>query len=366
LKISIVGVVGLPANYGGFETLVENLVKYHKANKIRCNLTIYCSGLMYPKKSHVEKYETAKLRYIPLKANGLQSILYDAFSLLSSVWYKSDVVLLLGVSGAFLLPMMNFFNVKIISNIDGIEWKRNKWRGLSKLFLRLSEKLAVRYSHEVIADNAFIAQYVELTYGRKCHVIAYGGDHAIAIHEDSVFKYELPDSFAFSVCRIEPENNVHLIISAFSQQSKMPLVIVGNWDNSDYGRKLRKLYSKASHLYLFDPIYDLCQLKLLRSKASYYIHGHSAGGTNPSLVEAMHFGKSVLAFDCEFNRATTENKAFFFKDVRQLLVLISSIDQSFHERVGIEMVEIAQRRYTWAKVAQEYFDLIEDVNFKIS
>lgn len=355
-KISIVGTVGIPARYGGFETLAENLAIYHNRQVLPCELTVYCTT-----KGNAERpasYLGAELRYIGLNANGVASIPYDFLSLLSSIWNRSSIILLLGVSGAIALPLVRLLSsARIVVNIDGVEWKREKWKGLARSFLRLSERMAVRLAHEVVADNAAIAAYVQATYGVACNVIAYGGDHAIAVAEEPIDELGLPSRYAFSVCRIEPENNVHLILEAFARQACLAVVIVGNWNNSQYGRELRAAYADASNIYLLDPIYDLGKLKTLRSGAEIYMHGHSAGGTNPSLVEAMHFGKTVFAFDCEFNRATTENKALFFKDVAELCQLLQAWGPS-HAQNGPAMLEIAQRRYTWDAVASAYFDLL--------
>lgn len=353
----ILGTVGVPANYGGFETLAENLVKHHSAMSSPDLITVYCSVKTYPAKN--PSYLSAALKYVPLNANGAQSILYDIWSLFSAVWNRSDVILLLGVSGAIALPLVRLVSsARIVTNIDGIEWRRQKWQGLVKRFLRLSERIAVRFSHKLIADNAAIAEYVRETYGVESHVIAYGGDHAVAVDAVPVDELALPDKYAFSVCRIEPENNVHLVVEAFSRQDAIPLVMVGNWNNSEYGRALRTRYAACSYLFLLDPIYDLGKLKTLRSNAIFYVHGHSAGGTNPSLVEAMHFGRPILAFDCNFNRATTEDKALFFSDVDELLRLIRTTDGPLSEKVGHDLLEIAQRRYTWDVVAGAYFSLL--------
>lgn len=279
-KVAIVGTVGLPANYGGFETLAENLVRYHDEKSLTDEITVYCSS-----KSYVDKksdFLSAKLKYIPIQANGSQSIPYDILSLFSAIWNRNDVILLLGVSGATVLPLIRLISSAcIVTNIDGIEWRRQKWKGLAKWFLRLSEKFAVRFSHEVIADNGAISDYVKESYGVDCHVIAYGGDHAVAVEAEDVTEYKLPSQYAFSVCRIEPENNVLMIVEAFSKQDKLPLVLVGNWDNSEYGRDIRKRFSHVKHLFLLDPIYSLGKLKTMRSQAVLYMHGHSAGGTNP-------------------------------------------------------------------------------------
>ena len=359
LKIAILGTVGLPASYGGFETLVDNLVKHHHSRALPHEVTVYCSSRAYPTRPLPSTYLSAKLRYIPLWANGIQSIPYDIWSLFSAIWRKSDVILLLGVSGALALPVVRFFSsARVITNIDGIEWRREKWQGWAGRFLRWSEKIAVRFSHDVIADNGAIADYVKEVYGADCHVIAYGGDHAVSANAHSVEEYDLPGTYAFSVCRIEPENNVHLVLDALSRQASLSLVMVGNWNQSQYGRDLRAHYAGFDNLYLLDPIYDLGKLKTLRTHAACYVHGHSAGGTNPSLVEAMHFGKTVLAFDCAFNRVTTENKALYFRDAEELVSSISSLEPSLQTELSSAMLEIAQRRYTWDVVASEYVELI--------
>ena len=354
-NIAIVGTVGVPAIYGGFETLVENLIKYHHADLLASALTVYCSSKSYPfKKSN---YLSARLKYIPLSANGVQSIPYDIFSILSAVRNRSDVILLLGVSGAIALPFVRLISsARIVTNVDGIEWRREKWQGLAKHFLRFSEKMAVIFSHEVIADNAAIADYIKQTYGVSAHVIAYGGDHAIAAEAVDVNEFTLPENYSFSVCRIEPENKVHVVLEAFSKLNAN-LVMVGNWNNSEYGRSLRTRYATNRHLFLLDPIYNLGKLKTLRQFASIYIHGHSAGGTNPSLVEAMHFGKPIVAFDCNFNRCTTEGKALYFCGCHDLQQVIKTLSDKNAKKVGLEMSEIANRRYIWKIIAEKYFSI---------
>ncbi|MEX8519836.1 MAG: DUF1972 domain-containing protein [Leptothrix sp. (in: b-proteobacteria)] len=356
-KVSIIGTVGVPASYGGFEALVENLIRHHYLNNLPEEITVYCSGKNY--QEHRTHFLSARLCYIPLQANGIQSVLYDIVSLLIAIWRRQNAVLVLGVSGAIALPLVRLFSKSIlITNIDGIEWRREKWRGVAKHFLRFSEKIAVRYSHKVIADNGAIASYIQNTYGIDSHVIAYGGDHAI--HVDIA---EVPSSipscgYAFAVCRIEPENNVHMVLEAFTNLPEHRLVFVGNWNRSDYGRSLRQQYAEWSHIQMLDPIYDLGVLKSLRMHAGCYIHGHSAGGTNPSLVEAMHFGIPIFAFDCDFNRNSTDDEAIYFRNSEELMNAVCHLDDSVTKESGHRMKILAKRYYTWEKIAQKYFDLI--------
>ncbi len=355
--ISILGTVGIPASYGGFETLAENLARFHKSSNLSGELVVYCSEKSYPTQQNA--HLGARLRYIKLHANGVSSVPYDIISLLAAVRHRSDVILLLGVSGAVALPLVRLLSrARIVTNIDGIEWKRAKWKGLSRWFLRFSEWMAVRFSHEVVADNAGIAEHVVKSYRRDCHVIAYGGDHALQAPSKPYEGAALPSRYALALCRIEPENNVAMILEAFAASPEMPMVFVGNWNNSNFGRELRQRYADVPHLHLLDPIYDVGVLRTLRGNAAIYVHGHSAGGTNPSLVEMMHFGVPILAYDCIFNRCTTEEKALFFSDAAALRHALNALDAEEAARIGRDMIRIAEARYTWDAVGRAYFKIL--------
>jgi len=343
--IAVIGTVGVPACYGGFETLVENLLDESSLDN---SVIIYCSSKSYSVKR--TEYKNAELVYIPLNANGAQSIPYDFCSLLHAAFIKrSENLLILGVSGAVCLPFIRLFSkAKIITNIDGLEWKRDKWNFWAKRFLKFSEKVAVKYSDIVVADNKGIADYVMLEYNVAAEIIAYGGDHAI-VKSLSISD----DDYALALCRVEPENNVELILESFSKTNKT-LKFIGNWSNSDFGCLMRNKYQQYSNIEIIDPIYDIETLFEIRQKCSFYIHGHSAGGTNPSLVEMMHFGKPIFAFDCNYNRASTEDSAQFFDNTDELIKLINS---SVSLDNASNMKEIAERRYTWRIVKKQYFNL---------
>jgi glycosyltransferase involved in cell wall biosynthesis len=178
--------------------------------------------------------------------------------------------------------------------------------------------------------------------------------------------FQLPDSYALALCRIEPENNCHLLLKAFSKISRLPLVFVGNWDASDYGRKLRKAYEREKSCILLSPIYNQDVLYTLRAGAGFYVHGHSAGGTNPSLVEMMHFGVPVLAFDCIFNRYTTHQEAVYFESEEELSLTLADIcddldtaDTELFSSMGTKMAKAAQTCYLWSEVGKHYLDLLD-------
>lgn len=349
-RVAIIGTVGVPASYGGFETLVENMIGKNASEGVE--YLVYCSGKSY--KERLVSYKGARLDYISLKANGFQSTPYDIISMIKTT-NKFDVALVLGVSGCIFLPIFRlWFKKKLIVNIDGLEHRRGKWGKFAKWFLLKSEAMAVKYADVIIADNKGIQDYVSETYHKDSVMIAYGGDHVEREVSDEkqqeiLRKYGVKSNdYAISVCRIEPENNCHVILEAFSKTNKN-LIYIGNWERSEYGRELKEKYSKCPNINVHSPEYDLDTLYVLRSNAKEYIHGHSAGGTNPSLVEAMFFGKPILAFDVVYNRATTCEKAYYFKNTEELVSLLSQEDLN-----GKAMHEIAQEQYTWKIIASQY------------
>jgi glycosyltransferase involved in cell wall biosynthesis len=356
-RVAVIGTVGVPGKYGGFETLAHNLVVGLGG---RTRLTVYCSAKRY--KNRQREFHGARLVYLPLDANGVQSIPYDIISVLHAVW-KHDVLLVLGVSGAVVLPLARWlFGKRVVVNLDGIEWKREKWGKLARWFLRLSERVAVWSANAVIADNAAIETHVQRRYGKRAELIEYGSDHVRTSHftEEEAPAYSfLSGPYAFTVCRIEPENNIHLILDAFAGGEGLPLVAVGNWSDSRYGRELRSRYAQVPHLHLLDPIYNERRLNALRSGCAVYVHGHSAGGTNPSLVEAMALSLPILAYDVVYNRATTEERAMFFSDAVSLRDHLRAHCAEKWMSVGGEMKRIARERYTWPRIVSKYHTLFQ-------
>lgn len=360
MKVSIIGSAGIPAVYGGFETLAENLVKYQSD---WIEYTVFCSSKLYKEKR--KSFLKAKLVYINLNANGIFSILYDCIAMIKSL--HSDVMLILGVSGSILLPFIKlFYKGRIIVNIDGIEWKREKWSWYAKLLLLISEKTAMIFSDTIIGDNFGIIHYIDEKYSRSAELIEYGADHVfIPKDKGSSFAF-LNRQYAVTVCRIEPENNIHKILKAFECIDKYCLVVIGNWKNSIYGLSLYKAYSHDfPNIYLIDPIYDQNKINLIRANAKIYIHGHSAGGTNPSLVEAMYLGLPVLAYDCVYNRSTTNDQCLYWINSGDLELIINNMTDEILQDNKIKMQEIASYRYTWNTIREKYENLyLKPRNYK--
>lgn len=356
-SIAIIGTVGLPPRYGGFETLAEALVTAAEARGLSDRITVYCSGPQAGADKPL-RYTGARLTYLPFRANGAQSIPYDILSILHAVWRGTDTILILGTSGALILPLIKRVSrATIMVHPDGIEWQRAKWGKRSQKLLKWFEALAVNSADHVVADNQAIADYITAEYGRTSVQISYGGDHLEAVTPAPIADLDLPASYALITARAEPENNLDMILGVYAGLPDRPLVVLSNWGSTDYGQAMRQRYGDCPNIRLLEAEYDPARLKAIRAGATLYIHGHSAGGTNPVLVEMMHSGTPAIIFDCTFNRETTEGAAPAFADPASLNTLIQNMDGD-PDGIGPKLGDIAKRRYRWQDVTDAYFDLM--------
>jgi glycosyltransferase involved in cell wall biosynthesis len=358
-KLAIIGTNGLPGKYGGWDQLLNHLTA-NLSNQY--DITVYTSK--FNAVPGLKEFNNSKLRVLPLKANGLQSIFYDGISMLEAS-FKYDILLVLGTSGCIFLPIIRIINKNIILNPDGAEWKRGKWNYFIKLFLKFSEYLGIKYSKYIISDNLIIQKHILEKYNKNSFLIEYGGDQVIK-KELSLLtskKYSIEvKRYAFKVCRIEPENNIDLIINAFIKVG-LKLILIGNWQNSNYGIKLKNEYQNFKNLVLLDPIYDQEILDELRSNAGIYIHGHTVGGTNPSLVEAMSLGLLCAVYDVDYNRVTTNNKAIYFKNENELIEIINKFENNQLDTLRIEndLHQIAFSKYRWNLIISKYNEVFKRI-----
>jgi glycosyltransferase involved in cell wall biosynthesis len=353
-RISIIGIQGLPNNYGGFETLADYLTKYLNEEY---EFTIFCSSVNYNVK--LNKYNNANLYYLPFSANGFSSIVYDSISLLFSL--RHDKILILGASSGIFMAFLRPWKDKFILNIGGIDWKRSKWSYVAQKAIKVLEFLAVKNTGILVSDNQAMSEYFLNFYSKNSVLIEYGGDQAKFVqcfNEDFVKYPFLNVKYFFSVARIQPDNNIDLILDSFAIYNDIPLVFVGNWNSSSYGRNLKVKYSNVGNVFLLDAIYDHRELNLVRSNCYGYIHGHSAGGTNPALVEAMNLGLPILAFSSDFNIYTTEGKALYFKNSEELILLFNNLSLETMNLLKISMLEISKRRYLWEIISKKYSEII--------
>jgi hypothetical protein len=213
--------------------------------------------------------------------------------------------------------------------------------------LRGLEWFATRFANVVIADNAVLVDMARKLHRIEPTLIAYGGDHTLVTPD---FALDLGEGYFLSVARIEPENNCHQILSACAATDTR-MVFIGNWDSSAYGRSLKRYYAGSKVLTLLDPIYDLNRLAAVRASSGGYIHGHSVGGTNPSLVEALFHTNRIFAFDCAFNRATLADNGSYFGSEGDLVMLLGSEDAGFIDETAL--VEL-RGKYRWSTIVDAY------------
>lgn len=350
-KIAIIGTNGVPSKYGGFETLVENLVD---RLSYKFELSIVCSSLTNDR--NLKTYKNSKLLYVPLKANGWQSIPFDIISILITI-RNNDKVLVLGASGCLILPFLFMYRHKLIFLFGGLDWKRSKWNFFAKKILKISESLGINFSNTLISDNVGIQKYTKNTYGKDSHLIEYGGDQAFIVKPDHNHYNKYPfltNDYALCVARIQKDNNLEMILESFNKKNKLPVVIIGNWKFSSYGFELKNKYKNVSNIILLDAIYEPVTLNVLRSNCKVYIHGHSCGGTNPALVEAMFLKIPVFAHGNIFNRETTNNSAIYFNDSKELSHLLETTTNDELTTVSNNLFKYATKNYKWEKIINKY------------
>ena len=351
-KLAIVGAHGLPAKYGGYCTLAEYLAEYKPKD---FDVTVYCCKPEY--QEHPDSYKGVHLEWIDRPARGLQAFRYHAYGIKHAIKAGADCILLCGPNGGFSLPFYPKHRDKFYMNVGGVEWKRNKYNFILRNVMRLLMKLGVKSSAHLIADNIGMQEYYKEEYGRKSTMIAYGGDQAqkTEITPEGLKMYTfLNKPFAVAIARIQRDNNTEMLLEAF-KDAKIPLVYIGNWNVTPWAKATREKYSVYPNLIMLDAIFDIPLLNQIRSNCALYVHGHSAGGTNPSLVEAMHLGVPLACYDNGFNNNATYNKAFYFKSAEQLADIVANTPEVKMQEVARTMKQLALEHYRWETIAEQYY-----------
>lgn len=361
-KVALIGTNGVPAHYGGIETLAEYLTR-----DLNEDYDLYCYCSKIPKEKQQQIYHNTKLIYIPMKANGWQSIFYDGWTILRSL-FKHDVLVVLGCSCPPALVLKVIFGKPIVLNAIGGK-ETEKVRGL-KIFGKVEvaikkwmEGLQARYADYVIIDNAANVELFEKKHHVKPLLAEYGGDHAIAepITEEARKKYPfLNGKYDVTVSRAQEDMNIHMVIDAYKQVPERTVVIVSNWQKSEYGQKLyAENAGKYKNIILLNAIYDQKELNTIRSNAALYLHTHSMCGTAPSLVEAMYLNLPVVCFKVPTNLETTEHKSIYFENVPELVGLLKGLDENTLTKLKSDLHEIAIRRYQWKRISGIYKECID-------
>lgn len=358
MKIAVLGSRGIPNRYGGFEEMAERV----------CPLWVSAGHqvTVYTVSDHPERLENlegVEITHIfnPEKTLGLAGqFIYDLRCILDAKKKDYDIILQLGytTSGiwSFLWPKQ-----KTVTNMDGLEHQRAKYKGPLAPFLRWSERRAAKRSKLLVADNPMIADYLT-KYKTPCTTIAYGAEIVSTSNTELLKNKGLPTKdFVLHIGRVQPDNHVKEILESAKESEKI-LVAVGNYSTS-YGKKLYRKYQACENIVFPGTIYEKDVVNALRTHCEAYLHGHSAGGTNPALLEAMGCGAFVLAHSNPFNASVLGGLGGLWSSEEELTAMLQNLP---NKEVQIEQGSLAQARieahFNWPKIAQEYLKAFEGIN----
>ena len=376
--IAIVGARGI-ANYGGFETVVAELAPRLQSN----GYEVVCSARMSGTSVEDEVFKGVRVIHFPFRfprsnrTGRLLEVLYDWYFLVRcSLFLRCDVVYCLGIAGGPILLLARSCGAATVVNLDGLEWKRPKFKMVERIYIRIAFLSSCIFSDRLILDNRKLMDFIPESVKPKAVFIPYGVSPRDRLHWDPSLpaKYVsgrsvniTSNGFWLVVARLEPDNNIHTIIEAYSRsKSRKPMIVVGSFSSLTYEESVTSIVSAmpaGKEVVFLGSVFDQVHLTMLRCNCFAYIHGHSVGGTNPSLLEAMSWGNMILAHDNVFNRDVSEGNALFFRGVDDLANEMDLVDQApeRYTHLGTKVDEIARTRYRWDDVASAYDDLFKNL-----
>jgi len=356
MKIAILGTRGIPNNYGGFEQFAEYLAVglAQRGHEI----TVYNASFHEYKLDEFKRVKISKI-FSPEKLIGASAnFIYDFLCLQHALEKDFDIIYELGYhSNAPSYYLIKKISPLIITNMDGLEWKRSKWSLITRKLIRKLEKIAVEKSNYLISDNQAIQDYYKKTFVKDSYYIPYGADIPKEFDEHILSCYNLhPHNYFLIIARLEPENNIEMILDGFVQsKDSRVFFVVGNKDTK-YGRFLQKKYN-YKNICFAGAIYNKYHLDNLRHFAFIYFHGHSVGGTNPSLLEAMAAGVLISAHDNPFNKSVLGENALYFTNSTDIShIIINMPDKDFISYITTNKDNI-QENYSWDKIIADYENL---------
>lgn len=362
MRIAILGTRGIPNNYGGFEQFAEcvSVSLVEKGHQVTVynphfhyyQLNIY-NGVMIRKIYSPERFIGASANFI-----------YDYLCLKDALKFNYDIILECGyhsnAPSYFLMRQRK--SPVLITNMDGLEWKRSKWNRTTRWLIKKLEKLAVKKSHYLVSDNIGIQQYYKDQFGVNSCCIAYGATPVDSFDEHHIKAYGvIPEQYFMLIARLEPENNIEPILDGYLMSgSNLPFLVIGN-NNTHYGEYLKSKFTN-NNIKFVGGLYQKEILDNLRYYAKAYFHGHSVGGTNPSLLEAMASKALIVAHDNVFNKAVLKGNALFFstsEDVMNVINEIEVFDKSLDFKNNNYL--LVKDEYSWEKITSMYECLFKSV-----
>ena len=355
-SLRILGTRGIPAAHGGFETFAEHLAIYLAERD--WDVYVYCQedgrGEIYE-----DEWNGVKLVHIPIEKQGAMGTIFFDWKATRHASRHSDPCLTLGYNTAVFCTALRIRGIHNTINMDGIEWKRDKWSAIERAWLYANERVGCWLGNQLVADHPEIKNHLATRVRpEKITMIPYGSDRISDADESLIEPYGVaPGQYAIVVARPEPENSIHEIVSAFSRRErKKKLVVLGNFDNAapDYRDMV---FSAASEEVIFPgAIYEKPIVQALRFYACCYVHGHQVGGTNPSLVEALGAGSPIIAHDNRFNRWVAGPENLYFRDVAGCSDAFDKIleNTDLNSEIRAHNSERHARCFDWEKILAEY------------
>ncbi len=354
--LRILGTRGIPAQHGGFETFAQEcaLFMYNRGWKV----TVYCQESGNGPITE-DNWQGVKRIHIPVNRSGPLSTMIFDWRAIRHAGREQGLVLCLGYNTALFNAWLCLKGFTVIMNMDGIEWKREKWSKPAKLWFYLNEKAAPHLSDHLIADNPGIADHLRSRFHHTpLTTIPYGAPLLTDISVAPLAQYNLAgNDYMLIIARPEPENSILEIVRPFTARPRVQrLVILGNYSKTHAYQK-SILDAANDHVLFCGAIYDQNVVASLRYHCLFYLHGHTVGGTNPSLVEAMGAGNAILAHDNRFNRwVTGPDAARFFANEAECM---ARMDEMLALPATISHMKDATRKrfleaFTWEKVLRTY------------
>lgn len=354
LSIALMGTRGVPARYGGFETCVEEVGSRLADRGHR--VVVYCRATG-PDAARPAAHLGMQLVHRPaLRRRSLETLSHTALSVAHVLRHRVDAAIVFNAANAPFLPVLRAARIPVATHVDGLEWKRTKWSGTGQRYYRAMEKLSVRASDALIADAVGIADHYRDSYGAATDLLSYGAPLTAGGPTDRLAELGLIDGgFHLVVARFEPENHVLEIVRGYrASQARLPLVVVGSAPYSDaYTAQIQQ--AADDRVRLLGGVWDGELLDQLYRGARSYLHGHSVGGTNPSLLRAIGAGTATTAFDVVFNREVLGTSGIFFTGADDVAGLIERTerDDADVSRRSAAALDRA-RDYDWDDVTDGY------------
>ena len=363
MKIAIIGTRGIPNHYGGFEQFAEHISVF--LSKKGHEITVYNSH-NHPFQKNIWKGVNIIHCYDPEFFLGtIGQFFYDFNCILNTRKKNFDIILQLGYTSS---SIFNFFfkeNTIIVTNMDGLEWRRSKFNKITKLFLRFSESLAVKKSDYLISDSIGIKNYIKNKYNIKSKYIAYGTEELDKNRLGSLVSFNLKKyNYDLIVARMEPENNIEMIIKGFlNSNMNRYLVIVGSL-KTNFAKYLVKNYKNEKIKYL-GFVSETHNLNALRYYSNIYFHGHSVGGTNPSLLEAMSSNSLICAHKNIFNETILDKDGFYFHNTKDVTDIINKIQKKEYLKLIRNNIIKTKKYYSWDKICTKYELFFKEIHNKL-